>query len=689
MSILKYLKPKQEKHSGNPFVVQTGRFGNAQSDTVYRTGWTEDTYVAAAKQKQETIGQNFETNKLLFIGSILLLFLLLLIGRVAWLQIGRGDYYYQMAEGNRIREEKIEPQRGIIYDRQMNVLVHNKANFMLYFVPVDLPTGAALDQLMNDVQKIVGTIDLTSVRQKLAGIKKNSLDAYQPLFVEDNIDYDKAMQLYLKSANWPGVVLSSKSNREYAYATLPDNNNPTAKASSTAQYSISLSHVMGYTGKINEDELKKYGNQYQPIDYIGKTGVEYFWENELRGVNGQKQIEVDALGKERQVINETDAVPGNGLVLTIDINQQIKLEQLLQQELDKIHLQKGVAVVMDPNNGEILAMVSLPAYNNNDFAKGISPQEYAALSKDPNQPLFNRVVSGEYPSGSTIKPILAAAALQEGVITANTTVLSTGGLRVGQWFFPDWKAGGHGVTDVRKALAWSINTFFYYIGGGYQNFQGLGPERMVHYEQLFGLGAQTGVDLPGEATGFLPTPAWKEKAKGEKWYIGDTYHISIGQGDLLVTPLQVAMYDCVFANGGTLYRPHLVKSIVDGATKEISDVKNDSVRTNFISPSNIEIVREGMRQTVTGGSAQRLQSVPVPVAGKTGTAQWSSDKNKLPHGWFIGFAPYDHPQIAIMIMIEAGGEGSTVATPIAQDFLTWYFSSYKAAITNNQDTRNK
>ncbi|MFA5894093.1 MAG: penicillin-binding protein 2, partial [Candidatus Margulisiibacteriota bacterium] len=458
----------------------------------------------------------------------------------------------------------------------------------------------------------------------------------------------------LKAADWPGVVLTSRSGREYH---LP---------------SLSTSHLLGYTGKISEAELANAGGEYQMIDYLGKSGVEYFWENELKGVAGIKQIEVDALGREKKILNSQKAIDGHSLLLSLDSEAQAKLEELLSATLAKARLKRGSAIVLDPNNGEVLAMVSLPTYDNNLFARGITGDEYKALLDNPDHPLFNRAVSGEFPSGSTIKPVMAAAALEEGVINEHTTVLSTGGISVGPWFFPDWRAGGHGSTEVKKALAQSVNTFFYYIGGGYQGFKGLGVERIVRYEKMFGLSEQTGIDLPAEATGFLPSMEWKEKVKGEKWYIGDTYHLSIGQGDLTVTPLQVADYTAVFANGGKLYRPHLVKAILSNEDKIATPVEIIPVRADFIKPENINIVREGMRQTVTTGSARSLSAVPVPVAGKTGTAQWSS---KAPnHAWFTGFAPFDRPQVVITILIEEGGEGSTIAAPIARDFLTWYFN---------------
>jgi penicillin-binding protein 2 len=267
---------------------------------------------------------------------------------------------------------------------------------------------------------------------------------------------------------------------------------------------------------------------------------------------------------------------------------------------------------------------------------------------------------------------MLAAALQEGVVSENTGVLSVGGIRIGQWFFPDWKAGGHGRVDAKRAIAESVNTYFYYIGGGYEDFRGLGVEKINYYGDLFGLGKQTGIDLAGESSGFLPTPAWKENVRGERWYIGDTYHLSIGQGDLLVTPLQVAMFTSVFANGGKLYRPHFIRKILSSDDRVINETAIEPVREDFIDAYNVNVVKQAMRQTVVSGSARKLANSTVEIAGKTGTAQWSTKKAN--HAWFTGFAPYDEPKIVITILIEEGKEGSEVAVPIAGEFINWYFS---------------
>lgn len=657
-------KFKKVKNS-DPFSIKTGKHESVEGIS-YRTMWTEDTFSQSSKGR-ETIGRTFNMSKLFFVTNILIFFLSIIIIRVAWLQIIKGDYYYGVAEGNRIRVQRIEAKRGIIYDRNLNPLSRNIANFLLYFIPADLPEEEnKLENIINEVSSILKDKTSEDIKKLLAEVKRGSLESYQPLFITDNIEHEKAMILYLKSDKWSGVVLSSKSRREY---DLCDD------SLDTGQCASSLSHILGYTGKINPEELENFGSEYLQIDYIGKMGVEYFWEPDLKGISGKKQIEVDALGKEKKIINEQKADDGHNLVMSIDIELQRKIEEVMSKSFEKLKVDRGVAIAMDPNNGEVLALVSIPYYSNNAFARGITNEEYNELISHPDKPLFNRSVSGEYPSGSIIKPVIAIAALEEGIINEHTSFLSVGGLSIGEWFFPDWKAGGHGITNVRKAIAESVNTFFYNIGGGFQDYEGLGVDRIVEYGKLFGLGTQTGIDLAGESSGFLPTKKWKEETKGERWYIGDTYHLAIGQGDILVTPLQVAMFTSVFANSGELYRPHLVKEILSSDDKLIRKVETEPIRKDFIDSYNMKVIREGLRQAVTGGSARILNDLPVAVAGKTGTAQWSSKKET--HAWFTGFAPYDNPEIVITVLIEEGGEGSAVATPIAKEILMWYFRDYR------------
>jgi penicillin-binding protein 2 len=685
--------------TSDPFSIKEGNFKYGQlKDSFYYTDWTEQSFLSDTGHK-ETVSLTFNFDKLKYFYAVILLILTIIIGRSIWLQIIKNDYYSLLSEGNRLRSEIIEPKRGIIYDKDMHPLVRNKANFVLYLRPIDLPKNELVrDDLIrkisaildgdinsisassniatasnkNDLNVVKDSDSFYKIKESLANVKMGSLESYQPLFVADNIDYDKAILLDIELPSWPGVFLSSKTRREYLL--------PSATSTPTVLGENSLSHVLGYTGKINDQELASLGKDYSLIDYVGKTGLEYSWEKELKGTAGSKNIEVDALGRQKKVINEVAAVDGSNLQLSLDLDLQEKVEEVTKSYIEKAGLHRASVIIMNPNNGEIMALVSLPAYDNNLFAKGISQEDYNKFLNDKDQPLFNRSVSGEFPPGSTIKPIFAAGALQEGIITETTSFLSNGGLRIGEWFFPDWKAGGHGMTDVRKALAESVNTFFYYIGGGYNDFKGLGVDGLAKYARLFGLGETTGIDLPSERPGFVPSAAWKQETKNETWYIGDTYHFAIGQGDVLVTPLQVANYTAAIANGGTLYRPHLVSKILDSNNQVVSVVAPQIIKSNFIDQKNLEIVREGMRQTITTGSARSLSIVPVAVAGKTGTAQWSTKKG--PHAWFIGFAPYDKPQLVIMVLVEEGVEGSTISAPIARDILKWYYTVHPPVATS-------
>ncbi len=686
--------------TSDPFSIKEGSFKYGQlKDSFYYTDWTEQSFLSDTGSK-EMVNRTFDFNKLKYFYLIVLLALLIIVGRSVWLQVVKGDYYNLLSEGNRLRVETIEPKRGIIYAQDLKTLVRNKANFVLYLRPIDLPRNELLrDELIRKVAQILDeaedggfikddestkladndkSVDLISdkssfykIKESLSTVKIGSLDSYQPLFVADNIDYDKAMLLSIDLPSWPGVFLSSKTRREYLM--------PSATGTPAVLGENSLSHILGYTGKINDKELLEMGKEYSRIDYIGKNGLEYFWEKELKGSAGSKNIEVDALGRQKKIINEVAARDGSNLLLSLDLNLQQKAEEITNAYISKAGLHRASVIIINPNNGEILALVSLPAYDNNLFAKGISQENYNKFLNDPERPLFNRSISGEFPSGSTIKPIFAVGALQEGIINETTSFLSTGGLRIGEWYFPDWKSGGHGTTNVRKAIAESVNTFFYYIGGGYNDFRGLGLEGLLKYSRLFGLGEISGIDLNGERKGFVPTKSCKEKTKNEPWYIGDTYHFAIGQGDVIVTPLQVANYTVAFANGGTLYQPHLVSKILDSNNKVVKEISPRIIRTNMVDADNMRIVREGMRQTVIAGSARSLQILPVSSAGKTGTAQWSSKKG--PHAWFIGFAPYENPQLAITVLVEEGIEGSAIAVPIAKDILNWYFTTHKATST--------
>jgi penicillin-binding protein 2 len=314
--------------------------------------------------------------------------------------------------------------------------------------------------------------------------------------------------------------------------------------------------------------------------------------------------------------------------------------------------------------------VNVPSFDNNLFANKISGNDYAGLINDPSNPLFNRAISGEYPPGSTIKPAIATAALEEGVITPSTVIDSLGGaLHIGSYTFRDWTT--HGPSDVRTAIAQSNDIFFYTIGGGYGSISGLGMNRMKKWDNLFGFGSPSGIDIGGEASGLIPDEQWKLDNIKEKWSVGNSYHASIGQGFVTATPLQLANFTASIANGGTLYKPHLVSQIKK-SNGEIISVEPEVIRSNFVSPEVLNVVREGMRQTIVGGTAQPLKDMPVEIAGKTGTAQFGVGAAQT-HGWLISFAPYENPEIAMVVLVEGGGEGFTSALPVTKEVYQWYF----------------
>ncbi len=573
--------------------------------------------------------------------------LLLFAARAAQLQIIEGPAFREIAEENRFRAVTLPSTRGMVMDRYGQTLIENVSAFTLLLRINELPEDPV--ERSREFDRVAD----------LAGLQRTDLDLLlqeyasapgEDVIVKKTLDYTNAMLAMVEEETLPGFSVVMASKRRYL-STAP-----------------SLSHVLGYMGKIDASEFAALqGEGYRRTDEIGKTGVEKSLESTLRGNPGRQLVEVDASGSQRAVYERDAPTDGQDVALSIDLDLQEQLEASLRAALETSGARRGSALAIDPSSGEVLAMVSWPTFDANVFAGGVDAKTYASLVEDQDRPLFPRAIAGEFPSGSTFKPFVAAAALAEGLITPATSFLSVGGISIGPWFFPDWKAGGHGVTDVRKAIAESVNTFFYAIGGGLDAFQGLGVERITAYARQFGFGEKTGIGLPGEADGFLPSKQWKEETKGERWYVGDTYHLAIGQGDLLVTPLQLAVATATVANGGTRWKPTLVHAIDSVSVSPQGTELSDELR------SAISVVREGMRQTVTSGSARSLSLLSYPVAGKTGTAQ--TGEEGVTHAWFTGFAPYENPRIALTILLEEGGEGSSFAVPVARDVFSWWFAN--------------
>lgn len=567
--------------------------------------------------------------------------------RVFYLDVIKGEYYSELSRGNRIRALVIKAPRGKILDKFGSALVSNVPSTDVVIIPSDLPEKYEERKLL--AQTLSGILHMEEGDIETA-IGSQNLKSLDPVLLKENISQEEALILAERARSLPGISIENTAIRKY-------------------ENSVMFSPIIGYEGKITREEMAKNPG-YSMTDYIGKTGLEKYYEKELKGKNGAKQVEVDSLGNIKKNLGSIDPQAGNDLVLNIDEGLQKKLYDSMASVLEQTGTKTAAAVAIDPRNGGVLAMVSLPSYDNNLFAQGISNEDYQKIINDKNLPLFNRVIAGEYPPGSTLKPAVAAAALMEGTIKEDTKVNdSSGAINLGSWRFGDWKT--HGIVDVKKAIAESCDVFFYSLGGGYGGIQGLGMDRMKEYENLFGLGSPTGIDIQGESIGLIPSEQWKLEKLGEKWYIGDSYHSAIGQGFITVTPLQLANYIAAVANGGTLYEPHIVSRVKksDGSP-EIVNPK--IVRQNFIPDSVLNIVREGMRQTVTGGTSQNLKDLPVAVAGKTGTAEFGGEGKT--HGWFVSFAPYENPEIAMAVLVEGGGEGHSTAVPITKDVLKWYFT---------------
>lgn len=577
--------------------------------------------------------------------------LVLLGARVFFLNVVKGGYYQDVAVRNSVRNVLLPAPRGLIFDRYGKQLVRNVPSMELLATPADLPkTEGDRRALVERLRNIIAfdSDEWSSAIQSAGGTFS------LPIVLKSSLTQDEVLLFSARAAEFPGISLERSAVREY-------------------QDGLIFSHILGYEGKIRKEELDKYP-EYLPIDSIGKQGIEKSYESELRGKRGADRVEVDSRGAIKKALGVFDPEPGNDLILNIDADLQKRLFDSLSSALEKADLRKGAAVAIDPRDGSVLALVSLPSFDNNLFAGGIDSVNYTELIGDDALPLFNRALAGEYPPGSTIKPFLASAALAEGVVTPSTQIESRGGITVAGFSFGDWKA--HGFTDVRHAIAVSSDVYFYSVGGGYGNIRGLGMEKMNEYEERFGFGSETGIDISGEKRGLLPTAAWKENKIGERWYIGDTYHASIGQGFVLATPIQLANATAAIANGGTLWKPRVVGQIRsrDGTMQAVAP---EALCRNVIDPSILKIVREGMRMTVTEnvGTAQSLASLPVAVAGKTGTAQFGAEKKT--HGWFESFAPYDHPTIALVVLVEGQENEGYFAVPVTKEMLSWYFTEGK------------
>lgn len=607
------------------------------------------------EHKLADIGDKFEAtvvNKHLdiFLSFVILVFAIL-VGKLFLLQAVQGSAHLSLAEGNRIRVRLIPAPRGIIYDRNGKPLVANVARYDLAIIPADLSKNKddrQREYLFISEKLNIPTADLSK------SIEKDGLYSINPVSVVENIPPEEAFYYQVAFQDLPGVEVISQPIRKY-------------------DSSQGLSQVMGYIGKISIDELNNNQN-YRISDWIGKSGVEKTYEGDLKGISGQEQVEIDARGRLQRVIANIPPVQGNNLYLNIDYDVQKAGYNGLLDAARKYGNGKGAAIALNPKDGSVYSLISLPDYDNNIFISG-DKNSIGDLFNNKDQPLLDRVISGEYPSGSTIKPVYATAALQENIISPALAVDTPPEIRIGDFVFPDWK--DHGKTDIKTAIAESNNIFFYALGGGWDKIKGLGIKKMEEWLLKFGFYAKTNIDLPSEVKGFVPNPSWKKEKRKEPWYIGDTYHLAIGQGDLSVTTIQLATAMSVIVNGGNLVTPHLGNKVIDVDNKEIKKITRVLKSENIASRNNLTTVKEGMMQTVESGSAQNMKDLTgqsgqkISSGGKTGTAQ-SNNKDKT-HAWYVGFAPADDPQILVVVLVEEGGEGHTSAVPVAKEMLRVFF----------------
>ena len=617
-----------------------------------------------AKEKEEEFGiseKKFEVPlssralKGVFILSLVIFFILL--AKTFQFQILENEKFLSLANQNKFIFHSIKAERGVIYAREGEQLVFNQPSFDLVLDKSKLPVDDSPKiEIFKEIAEIIN-MNPNDLEEKINEGNE------QKILIAKNLDHQTLIILETKINSFPGFQIERNSIRYYKDGPI-------------------FSHLLGYIGKINTEELKENPEIYSITDLIGRDGIEKSYEQVLKKNSGKTRVERDVYGN--ILSEEIASLPqsGKSLVLWLDIELQKKIEQELKEILEKTGAKKAAGIALNPKTGGLMALVSLPNYDNNLFNKGADQKVLAELLIDPQQPLFNRAISGLYPTGSTIKPLIAIAALEEEIISPLKKINSQGQITIPHkynpeivYVFKDWRI--HGLTDMRQAIAQSVNVYFYTIGGGYGDQEGLGPSRIKKYLELFGWGNKTQIDLPGEVNGFIPSPDWKKEIRAEDWFDGDTYNLSIGQGDISVTPLQVAMAFAAVANGGNVFKPKIVKQIIDSEKNLIEEISPEILRENFIDPENLQIVREGMRMSVTGenspfATAVSFNSLPVAVAAKTGTAE--APRSNYYHNWVTVFGPYEDPEIVLTIMVENVKNVQSAALSVTKEVLGWYFT---------------
>lgn len=571
--------------------------------------------------------------------------------RLYYLQIIRHKEFAELANRNRIRIHRLPALRGLVFDVHHRPLINTQPSFEAVVVPEDLRNTK------ETTTRLAAYLGENDIGEKLAQAEDEGRPPFDPVTVGEHLKWREVVALETHQLQLPGVSLDVVPERHYIYGSL-------------------AAHLLGYVGEVTQKDLATMAN-YRMGDEIGKFGLERVFESDLRGHAGGQEIEVDSVGRRLRLLREIPETPGDSIVLTIDLDIQEAAEKAIGDRA-------GALVAINPNNGDILAMVSHPTFNPNVFANGITPASWHKLVTDPGHPLENRAIQGIYPPGSTFKLVDTIAAMEEHTLTPQTTYFCPGGLWFGGRMYHCWRRGGHGTLSVHQAIVQSCDVFFYQVG------EHLGIDRLAHWAHLLGLGEKSGIDLNNERSGVIPSSAWKKRHFHQRWYPAETLSVAIGQGYVAVTPLQMADVVAEIANGGIRYKPQFVKQIETLDGKIVKRFPPVIERRVHIDPMVLKVVRSAMCGVVNSphgtGHAARLDN--IEVCGKTGTAQVvkESANRRVPedkepmkyrdHGWFVAYAPRDNPQIAIACVIEHGGHGGSSAGPVVHDVLKKFFELY-------------
>lgn len=588
---------------------------------------------------------------------VLLLLVLLLGGRMFTLQVGAHEHFTTLSENNRLRIEPIPPTRGLIYDRNGILLAENRPAYQL---EITVEQAGDLELLLERLSGLVA-LSSTEIERFRASVRQRR--PFQPVLLKSALDDEMVARIAVARHELPGVEIEARPVRHYPQGA-------------------DFAHVVGYVGRINEQDLRRLDTRnYAGTSHTGKTGVEHHYEDILHGTTGHRQVEVNAQGRVIRELSVVPSVPGQDLFLSIDVSLQRAARNALAPH-------DGALVAIDPATGEVLALVSKPGFDPNPFVNGISHRDFSALQSDPHNPLFNRALSGQYPPGSTLKPIVALAGLEENVTTAERRMFATGYYQLPghERRYRDWRRGGHGWVDMTRAIALSSDVYFYDLG------HKLGIDRMAPMLGAFGVGSRVGIDATGERPGILPSREWKRSVQNLQWFPGETLITAIGQGYMLTTPLQLADVASTLANRGQRMQTRLVRAIRDGADGEPLAQPVRYLEPVLASEAHWDVIHQALIDAVHARHGTAWGSIgstapPYRIAGKTGTAQVFSlaqdqeydeselDRRLWDHALFIGYAPAEAPEIAVAVLAEHGGSGGRVAAPIARKVMDAYLAS--------------